>query len=63
MNKSLNLILFISLMFIGCNNPSEKHLELEAAQTSLESNLEMYTMVWNEVFNKRNLDLKEEDRS
>ena len=40
---------FLTMIFIGCNNPSEKHLELESAQTSLEKNLEMYTMVWNEV--------------
>ena len=47
MNKNLNFIMaFITLLFIGCNNPSEKHLELEAAQASLEKNLEMYTMVW-----------------
>ena len=35
MKKNLNFIMaFFMLLIIGCNNPSEKHLELEAAQTS-----------------------------
>ena len=62
MKKNLNFIIaFLTLLFVGCNNPSEKHLELEAAQASLESNLEMYTMVWNEVFKNRNLDIINEE--
>ena len=65
MNQIKNLkatILFcLTFLIIGCNNPSEKHLELEAAQTSLEKNLEMYTMVWNEVFKNRNLDIINEE--
>ncbi len=62
MKKNLNFIMaFFMLLIIGCNNPSEKHLELEAAQTSLEKNLEMYTMVWDGVFNDRNLDMINEE--
>ena len=62
MKKNLNFIIaFLTLLFVGCNNPSEKHLELEAAQASLESNLEMYTMVWNEVFKNKNLDIINEE--
>ena len=42
MKKNLNFIMaFFMLLITGCNNPSEKHLELEAAQTSLEKNLDM----------------------
>ena len=51
----------MTLLFIGCNNPSEKHLELEAAQASLEKNLEMYTMVWDAVFKDKNLDMINEE--
>jgi steroid delta-isomerase-like uncharacterized protein len=62
MKKNINLIMvFLTMLFIGCNNPSEKYLELESAQASLEKNLEMYTMVWNEVFKNRNLDIINEE--
>ena len=65
MNQIKNLkatILFcLTFLIIGCNNPSEKHLELEAAQTSLEKNLEMYTMVWDAVFKDKNLDMINEE--
>ena len=62
MKKNLNFIMaFFMLLIIGCNNPSEKHLELEAAQTSLEKNLEMYTMVWDGVFKDKNLDMINEE--
>ena len=62
MKKNLNFMLaFLTLLFIGCNNPSEKHLELEAAQASLEKNLEMYTMVWDAVFKDKNLDMINEE--
>ena len=57
----VNLILFMTFIFLGCNGPSEKHLELESAQASLEKNLEMYTMVWNEVFKNRNLEIINEE--
>ena len=64
--KNLNLIkgsiiLCLTFLMIGCNNPSEKHLELEAAQSSLEKNLEMYTMVWDAVFKDKNLDMINEE--
>ena len=48
-------------VFFGCNTPSEKHLELEAAQISLENNLKMYKNVWDEIFESRNLDLINEE--
>ena len=66
MKENLNklktsIIICLVLLIAGCNNPSEKHLELENAQVSLEKNLEMYTMVWNEVFKNRNLDIINEE--
>ena len=62
MKKNINLIMvFLTMLFIGCNNPSEKHLELESAQVSLEKNLEMYTMVWDAVFKDKNLDMINEE--
>ena len=57
------MLAFLTLLFVGCNNPSEKHLELEAAQASLEKNLEMYTMVWDAVFKDKNLDMINEEYS
>ena len=54
-------ILFFCLLFLGCNNPSEKHLALESAQKSLDENLQMYEMVWEKVFNERNLDMINEE--
>ena len=58
----MNLIMvFLTMLFIGCNNPSEKHLELEAAQKSLEANITMYETLWNNVINGRQIDLINED--
>ena len=62
MKKNMNLIMvFLTMLFIGCNNPSEKHLELEAAQKSLEANITMYETLWNNVINGRQIDLINED--
>ena len=55
------LMLCVSLLLIGCNNPSEKHLELELAQSTLEKNIAMYETVWNKVINDRQIDLINED--
>jgi len=50
-----------SLVKLGCNNPSEKQLELELAQSTLEKNITMYETVWNKVINDREIDLINED--
>ena len=55
------VILCVSLLLIGCNNPSEKQLELELAQSTLEKNITMYETVWNKVINDREIDLINED--
>ena len=55
------VMLFVSLLLIGCNNPSEKQLELELAQSTLEKNITMYETVWNKVINDREIDLINED--
>ncbi len=52
-------MLFISILILGCNNPSEKQLEL--AQNTLEKNITMYETVWNKVINDRQIDLINED--
>ena len=49
------------LLLLGCNNPSEKQLELELAQSTLEKNITMYETVWNKVINDREIDLINED--
>ena len=54
-------MLCVSLLLIGCNNPSEKQLELELAQSTLEKNITMYETVWNKVINDREIDLINED--
>tara|TARA_S200000501_G_scaffold45184_1_gene36583 strand:- start:3263 stop:3787 length:525 start_codon:yes stop_codon:yes gene_type:complete len=53
------IMLFISILILGCNNPSEKQLEL--AQNTLEKNITMYETVWNKVINDRQIDLINED--
>ena len=55
------IMLCISLLVLGCNNPSEKQLELELAQSTLEKNITMYETVWNKVINDREIDLINED--
>ena len=54
-------MLCISLLVLGCNNPSQKQLELELAQSTLEKNITMYETVWNKVINDREIDLINED--
>ena len=54
-------MLCISLLVLVCNNPSQKHLELELAQRTLEKNITMYETVWNKVINDREIDLINED--
>jgi len=53
------VMLCVSLLLIGCNNTSEKQLEL--AQSTLEKNIAMYETVWNKVINDREIDLINED--
>ena len=55
------VMLCVSLLLIGCNNTSEKQLELEFAQSTLEKNIAMYETVWNKVINDRQIDLINED--
>ena len=54
-------MLCVSLLLIGCNNTSEKQLELELTQSTLEKNIAMYETVWNKVINDRQIDLINED--
>ena len=56
-------MLCVSLLLIGCNNPSEKQLELELAQSTLEKNIAMYETVWDKVINDRQIDLINEEMS
>tara|TARA_Y100001935_G_scaffold202307_1_gene170807 strand:- start:648 stop:1178 length:531 start_codon:yes stop_codon:yes gene_type:complete len=53
--------LFLSILILGCNNPSEKQLELELAQETLEKNITMYETVWDKVINDREIDLINEN--
>ena len=53
--------LFLSILIFGCNNPSEKQLELELAQETLEKNITMYETVWDKVINDREIDLINEN--
>ncbi len=61
-NKNyLTGILVILFTITSCNSVSEKHLELEKAQTTLEENITMYETVWNKIINDRQIDLINED--
>ena len=55
------IVLLLTMTIISCNTPSEKHVELENAQTQLEENINMYKTVWNKVINERQIDLINED--
>ena len=55
------IIICLTFLVIGCNNSSEKHLELEANQISLEENISMYETLWNNVINGRQIDLINEN--
>lgn len=64
MKKNKNLLTLILVMLFtitSCNTVSEKHLELEKAQTTLEENITMYESVWDKVINDRQIDLINED--
>lgn len=61
-NKNLLTLMLVMLFTItSCNTVSEKHLELEKAQTTLEENITMYESVWDKVINDRQIDLINED--
>jgi predicted ester cyclase len=48
------IIFFIALLFTNCSSPQKK----EPAQADpVEANIKMYTHVWDEIINKRNLDM------
>ena len=57
-----NTIKYASLLLVltltSCNQKySEVHLQLEASQAQLETNLLMYETVWDKVINGRQIDL------
>ena len=61
-NKNLLTLMLVMLFTItSCNTVSEKHLELEKDQTTLEENITMYESVWDKVINGRQIDLINED--
>ncbi len=48
------VIFFIALFFTNCSSPQKK----EPGQADpVEANIKMYTHVWDEIINKRNLDM------
>lgn len=55
------IVLLLTMTIISCNTPSEKHVELENAQTQLDENINMYKTVWDKVINERQIDLINED--
>ena len=55
MKKSTLLI--ISLFFIGCTQNNEEYNQLKADKEYVESNVKMYSDVWNAVFSEKNIDL------
>tara|TARA_B100001027_G_C16071566_1_gene243239 strand:- start:7 stop:531 length:525 start_codon:yes stop_codon:yes gene_type:complete len=54
--KSGTILLLIAAL--GCQNqPSDKHLQMEADQAQLEANLELYKDIWDEIINGRKIEL------
>ena len=54
--KKITLII-ISLFFIGCAQYNEEYNQLKADKEYVESNVKMYSDVWNSVFLEKNIDL------
>ena len=54
--KKITLII-ISLLFIGCAQNNEEYNQLKADKEYVESNVNMYSDVWNAVFSEKNIDL------
>ena len=50
-------LLIISLFFIGCAQNNEEYNQLKADKEYVESNVKMYSDVWNAVFSEKNIDL------
>ena len=50
-------ILFL-IAALGCQNqPSNKHLQMEADQAQLEANIELYKDIWVEIINGRKIEM------
>ena len=54
--KNITLII-ISLFFISCAQNNEEYNQLKADKEYVESNVNMYSDVWNAVFSEKNIDL------
>jgi steroid delta-isomerase-like uncharacterized protein len=54
--KNITLII-ISLFFISCAQNNEEYNQLKADKEYVESNVKMYSDVWNAVFSEKNIDL------
>ena len=50
-------LLIISLFFISCAQNNEEYNQLKADKEYVESNVNMYSDVWNAVFSEKNIDL------
>ena len=50
-------LLIISLFFISCAQNNEDYNQLKADKEYVESNVNMYSDVWNAVFSEKNIDL------
>jgi steroid delta-isomerase-like uncharacterized protein len=50
-------LLIISLFFISCAQNNEEYNQLKAEKEYVESNVNMYSDVWNAVFSEKNIDL------
>jgi steroid delta-isomerase-like uncharacterized protein len=50
--------ILLSFLISSCNNePSAEYVHLEKANKELTKNLEMYVSIWDDIVNKRQLDL------
>ncbi len=56
MKKSIFLLL--SLVILSCSQPPSQECQtLETANANLEKNIEMYVSVWENLFDKRDINL------
>ena len=55
-NKSILLLVVVLAAFISCNNP-QTELVKETAIDTVATNIKMYSHVWDEIINKRKLEM------
>lgn len=55
------LVLFVGILTLGCSFSNKEYKELFNEKAKLESNIKMYSTLWEKVINERKIDLINSD--